>query len=217
MPNVNVNTIKDLAGALKAIFYRMLWEHRWSAPQPMFNFVDVVEGMEETFESFLAGGLSIGEECNTFFSFGPYRVANSSTYIYVTNYGSTANFIRMVAVMAQRGVLGKRTKATQRAKWAYHHAGRVGELDDEQQVTVVGVTGDATDALKIFKEKNIKMSTIFSKKIDVRGKSAGTYFAISDRLDTKAIQKEFSAKNIKLHFYNAKKITIHTPNTDSTS
>lgn len=217
MPNTTLNMIKDLAGVLKAIFYRTLWEHSWSAPQPMFNIVDVAEGMEDTFESFLAGGLSKGKENNTFFSFGPYRVANSSTYIYVTHYGSTGYFVRMIAAMAGGGILSKRAKATQSAVWAYYHAGNVGELDDMQLVTVVAVAGDATDLLNFFKEKNIQMSTLFFKAIDVRGRSAGTYFAISDSIDTTAIQKEFSGKNGKLHFYNVKKITLKTPNTESMS
>jgi len=216
MLNTTFNTIKDLTGVLKAVFYRTLWEHSWSAPQPMFNIVDVAEGMETTFESFLTGGQNKGKEFNTYFSFGPYRVINSSTYIYVTHYGSTGYFIRMIAAMAG-GILSKRFQATQQAVWAYYHAGDISELSDMEQVTVVGAAGDTTYLLKFLKEKDIQVSTLYSKAVDVRGRSAGTYFAISDSIDIALIQNEFSSKNNMLQFYNAKKVSFQTLENSSVS
>ena len=82
MPNTTLNLIKDVTAVLKVCLYRTFWEHNWSTPQPMFNIVDVVEGMETTFEAFLAEGQSKGAENNSYYSFGPYRVTNSSTLIF---------------------------------------------------------------------------------------------------------------------------------------
>ncbi len=209
MPNTTLNLIKDVTAVLKVCLYRTFWEHNWSTPQPMFNIVDVVEGMETTFEAFLAEGQSKGAENNSYYSFGPYRVTNSSTYLYVTNYGSTGSFLRTIFAMAG-GILNKRFQATRRAVWAYYHASNVSELSDMEQVTVVGVVGDVTGLLNFLKEKDIQMSTLFSRGVDVRGKSAGTYFAISDSIDIAVIQKEFSGKIDTLQLYNAKTISLNT-------
>lgn len=207
MPNVTLNAIKDFTAVLRVCLYRIFWEHSWSAPQAMFNMVDVAEGMETTFEAFLAGGQSKGAKNNTCFSFGPYRVTNTSIYIYVTNYGSTAYFLRTIVAMSG-SILRKRFQAAQRAVWAYYHASNISELSDMEQVTIIGIVGDATALLNFLKEKDIQISTLFSRVVDVRGKSAGTYFAISDSVDITVIQKEFSSKDDMLQFYDAKKIVL---------
>lgn len=186
MPSLPVNMLLDGIGMTRAVAYRTFVERQWRPIQPMFNILRVKPGTEERFESFLKESLHISIRLNTPISIGPYKSTETRTYVYVTHYGSTPDFMGVMMGLTFSGVVFKRVGPTQHADWTYCHPTSPPMDQEPDQLVMVGVQGDRAPVFNFMNQHGIgPVATVEGIK-NVRGKALGHYLFY---LDTPEVNK----------------------------
>ncbi len=198
------NTLADMLAGIWAVIYRTFIEFRWRPPQPMFNILQVKEGREELFETFLVKSQQFSGKHHTPIGLGPFKTEKSRTYIYVTHYGSTWDFLVVLGGLTIRGLALKRAKATQHAIWAYCDLSNAPSLDGLQDMMMVGIEGDETRFLQYLRQNKIAIAAVVKKRLTVRGKPLGTYMVLANTAENWALVQEFDPQGSVMAFYQAK-------------
>ena len=190
------NTLKDLFGINKVVLYRTFKEWNWSKFQPMFNVMEVEPGTEGLFEKFLAEANETSGPLNSPVSLGPFKVEDQSIYIYVTHYGSTFRFMQVMMALLFKGLSAMRAKATHTTSWTYCHFEGTPELQELQEVYVLGVKGNVDPLIHTLHQKNISIASTNRMKFNARGKArANTYLVLAKTEETlKTIQEYFNSE-----------------------
>ena len=174
MPSKITNTLLDTLGITRALFYRTFIERNWSKPQPMFNILQVKEGDEALFESFLKKSLAVSIKYNTPLSLGPFKTKDR-TYIYITHYASTKAYIKVMNGLLFGGEAGMRAKATLKTSWTYCNPSQADNLQDTSTIVMVGIQGNPEDFLQHLQKTEIRPLAVVKKIKDVRGHALETY------------------------------------------
>ena len=205
MPNTIVNTLLDTLGIIRAVAYRTFSERNWSSPQPMFNILQVKEGDDLLFQRFLKKSLDVSIKDNTPLSLGPFRTSDR-TYIYITHYASTIEFIKVMKGLLFGGEARMRAKATLKTSWTYCLPNQTPELQATSKILMVGIKGNAEKFLDQMAKHSIQPLGLLKKIKDVRGHSLYHYVFFEQKEETESYLKEQIENGADICIYHAEKI-----------
>lgn len=206
MPSKIVNTLLDTAGIFRAVLYRTFVERKWKPFQPMFNILQVKEGEEELFKSFLRKSLVVSLKYDTPLSLGAFETEESRIFIYVTHYASTGAYLKVMKGLLFGGESGMRAKATQKTSWTYCEPTNGPSLAAAQNVIMVGIKGDPSSFLGFMNRKGGSPLATVKKIKDVRGHSLSNYIFFTDSIEIRNGLQELKENGSDFITYNAKKI-----------
>lgn len=193
MPSKITNTLLDTLGIIKALSYRTFTEKNWSKPHPMFNILQVKEGDEALFESFLKKSLAVSIKYNTPLSLGPFKTRDR-TYIYITHYASSKAYMKVMNGLLFGGEAAMRAKATLQTSWTYCNPSQLERLQKTSAIIMVGIQGNPEDFIDHLQKTNITPLAVIKKIKDVRGHALGTYVLFKKELEV----EEYIKKRIEL-------------------
>ncbi len=174
MPSKLTNTLLDTIGIIRALSYRKFIERNWSKPQPMFNVLQVKEGDEALFESFLKKSLAVSIKYDTPLSLGPFKT-NDRTFIYITHYASSKAYAKVMNGLLFGGEAAMRAKATLKTSWTYCEPTQTKALQETKTIMMVGIQGSSENFMGHLKSIDIEPLGVVKKIKDVRGHALGTY------------------------------------------
>jgi hypothetical protein len=204
MLNTLKNTLADMLAGIWVVIYRTFVEFRWRPPQPMFNILEVREGYEALFEEFLVKAQHLSAKYNTPIGLGPFKTGSSRTYIYVTHYGSTGDFLLVMGGLTFTGLSLKRAKATRKAMWTYCELSTAPALDGLQNMLMVGIEGDENPFLQYLQEHKIEIAAVVKRKLNVRRGALDTYFVMPNTPENVSRVEKFKPGESLMTFYPAK-------------
>lgn len=172
----------------------------------MFNVVEAKSGRMDTFDTFLAQAQQISGKLDSPVSLGPFRNEESRIYIYVTHYASTRAFIGVMLRLTLTLVTLKRSLAIQHTSWTYCRPTNAANLDQLQNVLVVGIQGDSEAFQQTLLQRGIDPSATTESIKNVRGKSLGSYFVLPDTPENKSVLEEFRSAGGDLIVYRLTKL-----------
>jgi len=187
------NTFLDTLGIIKALSYRTFIEQSWSTPQPMFNILQVKEGDEILFDSFLKKSLAVSIKYDTPLSLGPFKTKDR-TYIYITHYASSKAYMKVMNGLLFGGEVGMRARVTLKTSWTYCSPSQSVSLQKTNNIIMIGIQGNPEDFIDHLQKTNINPLAVVKKIKDVRGKSLGTYVFFKEEQGV----KEFITNRIEL-------------------
>lgn len=201
------NTLKDLLGINKVVLFRTFSEWNWSKPQPMFNVLQVEPGEEQLFEKFLNRAQEVSSKIGSPVSLGPYITDKKGVYIYVTHYGSTGKFIRVMGALLVKGVSAMRSKATQSTSWTYCHFEGSESLPSLDSVYILGIKGDVDPLNQFLHQKGVSIASKNRMIFNARGEAWGSYYYVfaATPENYQRIQ-EFASRGGALVLYQGKKL-----------
>lgn len=205
MPSKFVNTLLDTTGIVRAVLYRTFVERKWKPFQPMFNILEVKEGDEDLFKSFLKKSLTVSLKYDTPLSLGPFET-ESRVFIYVTHYASTGAYLKVMKGLLFGGEAGMRAKATQKTSWTYCKPTNGPELAKADDIIMVGIQGDPSSFIAFMNQKGGEPLASVKKIKDVRGHSLGNYFLFNNTTNIDQALSQFREEGGDFNTYKAKKV-----------
>lgn len=205
MPSKLTNTLLDTIGIVRAISYRTFIEQNWSKSQPMFNILQVKEGDEDLFESFLKKSLAVSIKYNTPLSLGPFKTADR-TYIYITHYASSKAYMKVMSGLLFGGEAAMRAQATLNTSWTYCQPNQINSLQSTSDIVMVGIEGNSENFTQYLNKTTIEPLAIVKKRKDVRGHSLSTYLLFKDNLEISQYIKERIKNGDDICTYHATKL-----------
>lgn len=205
MPSKLTNTLLDTIGIVRAILYRTFVERKWKPFQPMFNVLQVKEGDEDLFKSFLKKSLTVSLKYDTPLSIGPFETEDR-TFIYVTHYASTGSYLKVMNGLLFGGEAGMRAKATLKTSWTYCKPTNSPELEKADQIIMVGIQGDPSSFLGFMNRKGGDPLATVQKIKDVRGHALGNYILFENSEMVMKGLSELKENGSDFLIYKAKKV-----------
>ncbi len=205
MPSKLTNTLLDTIGIVRALSYRTFIERNWSKPQPMFNILQVKEGDEALFESFLKKSLAVSIKYDTPLSLGPFKT-NDRTFIYITHYASSKAYAKVMNGLLFGGEAAMRAKATLKTSWTYCEPNQTKILQETKTILMVGIQGNPENFMGHLKNTNIQPLGMVKKIKDVRGHALGAYVFFEEGPEISKYIKERKEYGDDICTYKATKL-----------